>query len=543
MKRLIIFIFLVSFVAYSQEKKEFETIKNPNVVELSQVKKHFGKWQYFDEDLYIFHEDYVIYQNEKTYKKLYPDRASFHFPKRNYDNYFALDKNGVYYRGNFIKTDTAGFKILYSVRGKSVWKTKKNVYVNAREIKVYDVESFQKIKSYGYFKDKKYLYYLDKKLNLSQKPESYKEDYVYTYEGKMRKIDNEKLRRINGSLFKTSKKVFVEKYMDDFREVPIDVESIKALSNAYSMDKDFIYFRGEKITKRPKDTSKIKIWSQVNSIYLFDGKGLFYRGHKSDEKPLLDAKTFNMYPKSDFFYDKNGIYKRHYLKEKNKVINKKIPFHYTKLVSNKNTFLGKSSRYIVYENQVYDNYRNVLYEHLTKEQLNAIKFKRVFFKNTKSGVEVDEIDESYDYHRLMKSGNKIYCKKVETIADANSFKQLNFNFYKDKNRAYYYSYSPTELRVLKGVDVETLKFVNGFLQDKNYIYYDTTRLIKNTNAKLVAVFKGYRMGCSLDTTPMSNYYLFKNKKGYWLVKLSSESWVCYLGEKLTKEFHKDFRLF
>ena len=59
---------------------------------------------------YIINQDYVIYQEKDTRKIIKPDMASFAI----LDVLLGLakDKNGIYYRGDLIKIDTTGFRVV-----------------------------------------------------------------------------------------------------------------------------------------------------------------------------------------------------------------------------------------------------------------------------------------------------------------------------------------------------------------------------------------------------------------------------------------------
>ena len=85
---------------------------------------------------------------------------------------------------------------------------------------------------------------------------------------------------------------------------------------------------------------------------------------------------------------------------------------------------------------------------------------------------------------------------------------------------------------VKGYDVASFQpaFLDLFFTDKDYVYYDTTRLIASREAELLAVYRGDRRGwCGNDTTMATNYYLFKNSEGYWLVKIGGGVFVEFLG--------------
>lgn len=129
--------------------------------------------QYIDFDIYLVNDTYVVYENCTSRKVIYPDMASFRIPAYNEGNFFAADKNGIYFRGEQILTDTTGFTVIGRNRDfqnlEVLWKTKDNVYNNTTKIMVSDVASFQAVECINgyYFKDKNFIYYFDKKIEHS----------------------------------------------------------------------------------------------------------------------------------------------------------------------------------------------------------------------------------------------------------------------------------------------------------------------------------------------------------------------------------------
>jgi len=116
----------------------------------------------------------------------------------------------------------------------------------------------------------------------------------------------------------------------------------------------------------------------------------------------------------------------------------------------------------------------------------------------------------------------------ETFVRLSSF--FGVTFYKDKNLVYIHQegkYTP-----VKGYDVASLQpaFLDLFFTDKDNVYYNPTQLIASKQAELLAVYPGDRRGwCGNDTTVETNYYLFKNSEGYWLVKIGGGVFVESLG--------------
>src|SRR5690554_107984 len=52
---------------------------------------------------YIVNNDYTIYYGSDTSRKIITvDFESFRYPRYDQSRFFALDKNGVYFKGNFI---------------------------------------------------------------------------------------------------------------------------------------------------------------------------------------------------------------------------------------------------------------------------------------------------------------------------------------------------------------------------------------------------------------------------------------------------------
>lgn len=495
-----------------------------------------GNCPYFDRDIYLFNKNYVIYENCHTRKYLYPDMNSFHLPAYNEGGFFALDKNGVYFRGTFIAADSTGFMIVGRNNDykdiQILWKTRDAVYKNLEKIPVGDVASFQAVRCLNgnYFKDKNFLYYFDKKIDGSDaasasvscdnfiydKHHSYMDGKVATYQG-------EAIIPVNDRLFKTTTTVLTR----DFKPLPgIDAATLRRLSASYAADQHHAYYYDKVLPVKKQHLKNVKVWEQVNRAYISDGFTIWSRD--GDPEPDFDAATFGMLPHSDFCYDKRGVYEREYIEKKQQVINKKFPFRYQKDVSDKNTFITNDSRYIIYENQAYDPWDKVLYSNLSQQQITLARENKLSL--SKTGDKITEKQQQYEY-LLYKAGDKIMWNNKETGADAASFVHVVSSYYKDIHHVYQYSRA-VGLTILNGIDAATAKDVNGFLTDKNYIYYGATRMIKSDGLEFLGIFAGYRKGCGLDRSPVSNYLLFLNAEGYWLAILSDGVSIRHLGRTL-----------
>lgn len=545
MKKIFLFFsFLLTIMACAQKNNNaVEKIVNPTIND-KLVVTSFG-CQYLDSDVYIINNNFVVYEGCSTRKIIYPDFKTFHLPKHNERGFFAIDKDGIYFRGEKIKTDTTGFKIVGINNNyenpEVLWKTKNAIYKNTEKITVSDVATFEAIECLNghYFKDKNFVYYFDKKIEGSDGSSVNKSCNEFTYDknnaylnGKIVTHQNEKVTPINEVFYKTSKNVFT-RYQDNFTIFPeIDVETIKKLSDSYSVDKNHAYYGTAKLPVKKENLKNIKVWEQVNRAYLSDGVKVYSR--EDDLPNNFDAKTFGMLPHSDFCYDKNGVYERQWIEEKEEVIYYKFPFNYKNPVSDKNMFITDDSRYIIYENQAYDPWDKKIYKNLTNEQITLAKENKLRLDKVEGNNEV-KIDKEFDY-LLYKANNKIYWDGKETIADAKTFAPISlYNIiYKDAKNVYLYNRG-LGLLIIEGMNGETLSFFNGFIKDDKFIYQNTQKIIKSKDIELLAIFTGYRMGCSQDTHPGSNFYLFKNFEGYWLVEISNKVTIRNLGKTLPNQ--------
>ena len=317
---------------------------------------------------YIVYKDYVLYQGKSDTKRLSPDMATF----KGKGDGFAMDKNGIYYRGYFFPMDTTGFKIVgvkeipLSEEDTPIWKTNKKVFLGTQLMDVAHPESFEMAYDYYtpcyYFKDKEFLYFCDKKIEgsdsqyirlsgityaVADKNHTYYKDKILTYKG-------EPVELLNAELFKTSRHVLIltmdvggddapywdeVPYMDAATLRKLSVDTLSGDYSGYLMDKNHVFFFEEALPIKKRDFDKIQTFGTYS--YISDGKTIY---HWSTATPY-DVHTFGIVPErdGDLVYDKNGIYKD----------GEKLPFKYTTPpVWGKNAFLEGEK--VIYEQQTYD---------------------------------------------------------------------------------------------------------------------------------------------------------------------------------------------
>ena len=552
MKYILYGILVLTMVSYSRAQYRKIQLTDAKRVEHLKLESLWARCKY--NEGFIYNKDYMIYQACYTAVTFYPDRKTFQIKDKDYG--FAVDKNGVYYQGQFVKVDTTGLEVLARRKVKEkigyedidsyYWRTNGGVFFGTERLSVSDPQTFEAL-TYCYFRDKNHVYYYDQIIegvdpnlvNEKLTNEEFLNDgkNVY-YKGERLYYKGEAVEQMSYWIFKTSKYVLgYSGWEEDENHIllielysePFDIPTLRALNNSYLIDKNHLYYigvhypiwdNGFRLFVPKEALSSIRVFTE----FVVVGSTVYYE--RKPEK-RYDAATFGIIPEHQYYqYDKRGIYNW----------DKKLPFRYTKRPEyGKNLFYIDEKRLFIYENQAYYyNYDNSIYaKNLTSQQIEILKQGKTSLKDLLSPhKEPPQKKEKY-YHNLYKMDGHIYIgEKLQKDVDAATFEYITDYFYKDKNHVYYYDrFSEEEAHFLmvEGYDVATLKGdSNRFMMDKDYYYYGTTRLFENRNVEVLAIYTGSR----LEQAPMTDYCLFKNDQGYWFVKLGDGDAICFLGKKL-----------
>jgi hypothetical protein len=552
MKYVLYGILVLTIIQHSRAQYRKIQLTDAKRVEHLKLESLWARCKY--NEGFIYNKDYMIYQACYTAVTFYPDRKTFQIKDKDYG--FAVDKNGVYYQGQFVKVDTTGFEVLARRKVKEkigyedidsyYWRTNGGVFFGTERLSM-DTETVETI-THCYFRDKNHVYYYDQIIegvdpNLVNK-EFTNEEFlndgknVY-YKGKRLYYKGEAVEQMSSWIFKTSKYVLgyndregdeKHSFLIELYSEPFDIPTLRTLSDSYLIDKNHLYYiglhypiwdNGFRLFVPKEALSSIRAFTEFVVI----GCTVYHQRKKSEKR--YDAATFGVIPEHHYYqYDKRGIYNW----------DKKLPFRYKKRPEyGKNLFYIDEKDLFIYENQAYYyNYDNSIYaKNLTSQQIEILKQGKTSLKDLLfPHKEPPQKKKKYDYNLYKMDGHIYIGEKLQKDVDAATFEYITDYFYKDKNHVYYYdrwSEKEAHFLIVEGYDVATLKGdSNRFMMDKDYYYYGTTRLFENRNVEVLAIYTGSR----LEQAPMTDYCLFKNDQGYWFVKLGDGDAICFLGKKL-----------
>ncbi|WP_374123752.1 DKNYY domain-containing protein [Leptotrichia hongkongensis] len=239
------------------------------------------------------------------------DLATFEVLNSPYSSsiYFAKDKNNVYYQNkkingivadgfeqiqsNFIKDRNGIYKFEEDENEKSLKITPINAKIDFKNLRELD---------WKYFGDDKNIYYFDE--------DSFK---------KVDKADINSFERIDSTgFFKDKNNV----YYEGEKVEGIDTNSIEVISGMWIKDKNNVFYEGQKLKGISSDNFNYFDGGLSYETILFDKNGIYkFLKNEGDEKALeiirldgkeLDLKTLeritSVFDSSNYFKDKNGIY-------------------------------------------------------------------------------------------------------------------------------------------------------------------------------------------------------------------------------------------
>jgi len=236
--------------------------------------------------------------------------------------------------------------------------------------------------------------------------------------------------------------------------------------SAYKKDKNFIYYKWEKLDWESPDNFKIlKNWFWVWNYAYYDWNKIEW----------TDWKTFE-YLDDNFYKDKDNVY---YI---NCAINKRLEW------ADPKTFKVIRYKLWIDENNVF-NFEKVDWadpKTFEKYLWNYYKDKNfIYFKDAWNNLkwwndknyklELNPLKFKHYFNDFVWDDKNLYMEwKIIKWADPQTFESLGDWYYKDKNFVYIYN---TEIEKIEWVDIETFEILDDyFSKDKNSVFYKKYKL-------------------------------------------------------------------
>ena len=377
-----------------------------------------------DKNLYKFETDSLSYfsSNEIKTKKVLIDGLdvkSFKVLENNKDSYFDyyVDKSNVYIDKDNLEKITGADRNSFEILGYSIARDKNNVYNKGEKLGNIDIASFKYFDNW-IAKDKNRVFYMDERKDIKNADaktfERMGESYYFRDKNNVFALKNDYSDSNYNLVLEMSKN--------------IDRSSFDILNAEFGKDKNGVYYFGEKIDGISSNNAKV-----VEELGDYD-----YIFQSGNDHYLVTVNEGNSYDKSD---DNT--------KEKFKI----------KKINGLNIDYGTFKYF-----EIYDLYKdkNNFYYHSDND-----------LKKIKSGIDVKSAEKMIELRDFIKDKNNIYyfsdgkLEKVNLKIDVNNLEYLDdgnsvFSSYlRDGKNVYFVNDEEGKIKIVKNVDKNTFKVVNG----------------------------------------------------------------------------------
>ena len=410
-----------------------------------------------DKNLYKLEDDLSSYflSNEIKTKKVSIDGLdvkSFKVLENNKDYYFNyyVDKSNVYLDKDNLEKITGADRNSFEILGYSIARDKNNVYKKGEKLGNIDIASFKYFEN-GIAKDKNRVFYMDERKDIKN-------------------VDAKTFERMGESYyFRDKNNIFALKndYSDSSYNLVlemsknIDRSSFDILNNEFGKDKNGVYYFGEKIDGISSNNAKV-VEALGNSDYILQSGNDHYlmtvnekdsdNNERFEIKKIdsldIDFDTFKYFEMSDLYKDKNSFY--YHSDNDLKKIKSDIDVKSAEKVLKLNDFIKDKSNLYYYSNG---------------------KIEKINLKIDVNNLEYLD-DGNSTFSNYLRDGKNVYFVdnergkvKILKNVDRNTFKVVNGNYGVDSKNVYYLG------EKLDFVGLDGLKiFGEYYLKDKNSVY-------------------------------------------------------------------------
>ena len=410
-----------------------------------------------DKNLYKFETDSFPYFSSseiKTRKVSIDglDVKSFKVLENDKDSYtdYYVDKSDVYMDKDNLKKITGADRNSFEILGYSIARDKNNVYNEGEKLENVDIASF-KYFDYGIAKDKNRVFYIDRHKDIENADaktfERMGESYYFRDKNNVFALKND----YSDSNYNSGLEVLKN----------IDRNSFDILNNEIGKDKNGVYYFGEKIDGIPSNNAKIVEELGDNDYILQSGNDHYLmtvnekdsdNNERFEIKKIdslnIDFDTFKYFEMSNLYKDKNSFY--YHSDSDLKKIKSDIDVKSAEKVLKLNDFIKDKNNLYYYSNG---------------------KIEKINLKIDVNNLEYLD-DGNSTFSNYLRDGKNVYFVndeggkvKIVKNVDKNTFKVVNGNYGVDSKNVYYLG------EKLDFVGLDGLKIFNeGYLKDKKNVY-------------------------------------------------------------------------
>ena len=303
-------------------------------------------------------------------------------------------------------------------------------------------------------------------------------------------------------------------YRNETEMSEIDTTSFVVFEEGYFKDKNHVYYKGKIMVNIDSETFV------YNYPYSYDAKSVYLEGNER----IMDGKLISI--NGYFFKDNTTVYEynSNFSMDFKPIPNvrisdaKAIPKTKYGVVNDTLFYLGVATPYHhmdiskikVFNDEVIGYEDNIIFRGYTTTALNYSRVQVIAKNDYSCRIQDEKGMYEMTIGRKKGKGDQVILSPVLHVKHIGQepYRYTNITQLTISGDTLYKNDYPLTLK-----SVLTQKGVKNF-----------------DDIELVSALRGYRMGCSRDTQSASNYYILKNRQGYWELMISDEHTIKYIGK-------------